>query len=63
MSAYEASNDLFQGDNPLNFALPLAIMQICIVVTVTSGLANGMRPLRQLRVIAEILVRLFLLSN
>ncbi|CAN4115536.1 unnamed protein product [Withania somnifera] len=26
------SNGIFQGDNPLNFALPLAILQICLVV-------------------------------
>ncbi|XP_021820503.1 cation/H(+) antiporter 18-like [Prunus avium] len=48
------SNGVFQGDDPLHFALPLAILQICIVVIVTRGLAYVMRPLRQPRVIAEI---------
>ncbi|XP_034710239.1 cation/H(+) antiporter 18-like [Vitis riparia] len=48
------SNGLFQGDNPLHFALPLAILQICLVLVVTRGLAYLFRPLRQPRVIAEI---------
>ncbi|XP_022737571.1 cation/H(+) antiporter 18-like [Durio zibethinus] len=49
------SNGLFQGDNPLDYALPLAILQICLVVAVTRGLAFLLRPLRQPRVIAEII--------
>lgn len=48
------SNGVFQGDNPLDFALPLAILQICIVVVLTRLLAMLLRPLRQPRVIAEI---------
>lgn len=48
------SNGVFQGDNPLHFALPLAILQICIVLLVTRGLTFLLRPLRQPRVIAEI---------
>lgn len=48
------SNGIFQGDDPLHFALPLAIVQICLVVVVTRGLAFLMRPLKQPRVIAEI---------
>lgn len=50
------SNGVFQGDNPLDFALPLAILQICIVVILTRVLAFLLRPLRQPRVIAEIIV-------
>ncbi|XWS50036.1 hypothetical protein CRYUN_Cryun12cG0053800 [Craigia yunnanensis] len=49
------SNGVFQGDNPLDFALPLAILQICLVVVLTRGLAFLLRPLRQPRVIAEII--------
>ncbi|KAE8672492.1 Cation/H(+) antiporter 19 [Hibiscus syriacus] len=49
------SNGLFQGDNPLDFALPLAILQICLVVVLTRGLAFLLRPVRQPRVIAEII--------
>ncbi|KAF5478155.1 hypothetical protein F2P56_004739 [Juglans regia] len=48
------SNGIFQGDDPLNFAVPLAILQICLVLVVTRGLAVLLRPLRQPRVIAEI---------
>ncbi|XP_004511538.2 cation/H(+) antiporter 18 [Cicer arietinum] len=48
------SNGAFQGDNPLDYALPLAILQICLVLVVTRGLAYLFRPLRQPRVIAEI---------
>ncbi|KAM1339389.1 hypothetical protein ACFX1X_038720 [Malus domestica] len=48
------SNGVFQGDSPLHFALPLAILQICIVVIATRVLAYVLKPLRQPRVIAEI---------
>ncbi|XP_057512658.1 cation/H(+) antiporter 18-like [Actinidia eriantha] len=48
------SNGVFQGDNPLDYALPLAILQICLVVILTRVLAVLLRPLRQPRVIAEI---------
>ncbi|KAM7531367.1 hypothetical protein LguiB_034777 [Lonicera macranthoides] len=49
------SNGVFQGDNPLDFALPLAILQICLVIVLTRLLAFLLRPLRQPRVIAEII--------
>ncbi|KAL1326478.1 hypothetical protein HN51_036578 [Arachis hypogaea] len=48
------SNGVFQGDNPLDYALPLAILQICMVVLLTRLLAFLLKPLRQPRVIAEI---------
>lgn len=51
-----ASNGVFQGDNPLDYALPLAIVQICLVLVLTRLLAYILRPLRQPRVIAEIVV-------
>ncbi|KAK2966463.1 hypothetical protein RJ640_018992 [Escallonia rubra] len=44
------SNGLFQGDSPLDYALPL----ICLVVVLTRVLAYLFRPLRQPRVVAEI---------
>ncbi|EYU23396.1 hypothetical protein ABFS82_01G066200 [Erythranthe guttata] len=50
-----ASNGVFQGDNPLHFSLPLLIIQICLVVALTRALAYLLRPLRQPRVIAEII--------
>ncbi|KAH6783366.1 cation/H+ exchanger 18 [Perilla frutescens var. hirtella] len=49
------SNGVFQGDDPLHFALPLLIIQICLVLVLTRGLACLLRPLRQPRVIAEII--------
>ncbi|KGN53371.1 cation/H(+) antiporter 18 [Cucumis sativus] len=49
------SNGIFQGDNPLDFALPLIILQICLVVALTRGLAFLLRPLKQPRVIGEII--------
>ena len=52
------SNGAWQGDNPIQFALPLLILQICLVLIVTRGLAFILRPLRQPRVIAEIMVRM-----
>lgn len=48
------SNGVFQGDDPLHYALPLAILQICIVIALTRVLAFLLRPFRQPRVIAEI---------
>lgn len=48
------SNGVFQGDNPLDYALPLAILQICLVLVLTRLLAYLLKPLRQPRVVAEI---------
>ncbi|TVU49020.1 hypothetical protein EJB05_00311, partial [Eragrostis curvula] len=50
-----ASHGAFQGESPLDYALPLIILQICLVLVVTRGLAYLLRPLRQPRVIAEII--------
>ncbi|PPR90371.1 hypothetical protein GOBAR_AA30314 [Gossypium barbadense] len=49
------SNGAFQKENPLDFALPLLIVQIILVVSFTRLLAFLLRPLRQPRVIAEII--------
>ncbi|KAK4770095.1 hypothetical protein SAY87_030627 [Trapa incisa] len=49
------SNGSFQGDSPLDYAIPLVILQICLVVLFTRILAFLLRPLRQPRVIAEII--------
>ncbi|CAD6215290.1 unnamed protein product [Miscanthus lutarioriparius] len=48
------SEGVWQGDNPLHFSLPLIILQVCLVLVLTRGLALA---LRQPRVIAEIIVR------
>ncbi|RLN39835.1 hypothetical protein C2845_PM01G24980 [Panicum miliaceum] len=49
------SEGAWQGDSPLHFALPLITLQICLVLVLTRGLAVALRPLRQPRVIAEII--------
>ncbi|TVU43884.1 hypothetical protein EJB05_03304, partial [Eragrostis curvula] len=49
------SEGAWQGDNPLRFSLPLIILQVCLVLALTRGLAFALRPLRQPRVIAEII--------
>ncbi|KAL8201043.1 hypothetical protein R6Q57_012382 [Mikania cordata] len=49
------SEGVFQGNNPLDYALPLVIVQICLVLVLTRVLAYVLKPLRQPRVIAEII--------
>eukprot|EP00249_Psilotum_nudum_P021645 c28186_g1_i1 orf=82-2649(-) len=49
------SNGVWQGNNPIHFALPLLIIQISLVVAVTRLLAFLLKPLRQPRVVAEII--------
>ncbi|KAF6172956.1 hypothetical protein GIB67_006332 [Kingdonia uniflora] len=49
------SNGVFQGDSPLDFSLPLVILQILIVIALSRGLAIILKPMRQPRVIAEII--------
>ncbi|KAH9617980.1 hypothetical protein KSS87_011359 [Heliosperma pusillum] len=49
------SNGVFQNESPLDFALPLVIVQIVLVIVLTRTLAFLLRPLRQPRVIAEII--------
>ncbi|KAH7676220.1 Cation/H+ exchanger domain-containing protein [Dioscorea alata] len=49
------SHGVWQGESPLDSALPLLILQICIVVALTRLLSILLKPLRQPRVIAEII--------
>ncbi|MCO5604318.1 hypothetical protein L7F22_058483 [Adiantum nelumboides] len=50
-----ASNGVWQGDNPIEFSVPLLIVQLCLVLVITRTLAIFLKPLRQPRVIAEII--------
>ncbi|KAM7262167.1 hypothetical protein ACFE04_021244 [Oxalis oulophora] len=50
------TNGVWQGDNPLDYSLPLFILQLTLVVIVTRLLVFLLKPFRQPRVIAEILV-------
>ena len=52
-----ATNGIWQGVNPLEFSLPLFIVQVAVIVATTRLLVLLLRPFRQPRVIAEILVR------
>ncbi|XAR70445.1 hypothetical protein NMG60_11027295 [Bertholletia excelsa] len=49
------TNGIWQGDNPLNYSLPLFILQLTMVVVTTRILVFLLKPLRQPRVISEIL--------
>lgn len=50
------TNGIWQGDNPLDYSLPLFIVQLTLVVVITRLLVFILKPIRQPRVIAEILV-------
>ncbi|KAH7667810.1 Cation/H+ exchanger domain-containing protein [Dioscorea alata] len=49
-----SSSGVWQGDNPLNFAFPLLIIQTILVLLLSRSLALLFKPLRQPKVIAEI---------
>ncbi|KAK7396503.1 hypothetical protein VNO78_17554 [Psophocarpus tetragonolobus] len=51
-----SSEGAWQGDNPLSHALPLLIIQIILVLLVSRTLAFVLKPLRQPKVVAEIIV-------
>ncbi|KAF8395095.1 hypothetical protein HHK36_019035 [Tetracentron sinense] len=50
-----SSNGVWQGDNPLNYAFPLLIIQTTLVLLISRFLAFLLKPLRQPKVIAEII--------
>ncbi|XP_073009002.1 cation/H(+) antiporter 15-like [Typha latifolia] len=54
------TNGIWQGVNPLQFSLPLFILQTAIIVFTTRVLVVLLKPLRQPRVIAEILAGIIL---
>ncbi|GMH30082.1 hypothetical protein Nepgr_031925 [Nepenthes gracilis] len=49
-----SSNGVWEGDNPLNSAFPLLIIQTTLILIVSRFLALLFKPLRQPKVIAEI---------
>ena len=55
-----SSNGVWQGDNPLDFAFPLLIVQTTLILVLSRFLAFLLKPLRQPKVIAEIVVRISL---
>lgn len=52
------TNGVWQGDNPLDYSLPLFILQLTLVVVTTRLLVLVLKPFRQPRVISEIIVSL-----
>ncbi|CAN0914394.1 Cation/H(+) antiporter 15 [Linum grandiflorum] len=54
------TNGVWQGDNPLDYSLPLFILQLTLVVVTTRLLVIVLKPFRQPRVISEILGGLIL---
>ncbi|KAH0454955.1 hypothetical protein IEQ34_016879 [Dendrobium chrysotoxum] len=50
-----ASNGIWQHDNPLNFAFPLLIIQTTLILLLSRLLSFVLKPLRQPKVIAEII--------
>ncbi|XP_043708535.1 cation/H(+) antiporter 20-like [Telopea speciosissima] len=53
-SVKTSSNGAWQGDNPLDYAFPLLIIQITLVLVIGRSLSFLLKPLRQPNVIAEI---------
>ncbi|XP_043695670.1 cation/H(+) antiporter 15-like [Telopea speciosissima] len=49
------SNDTWHAGNPLDFSLPLFILQLTIIVITTRFLVFILKPLRQPRIVAEII--------
>ncbi|XP_057740867.1 cation/H(+) antiporter 15-like [Arachis stenosperma] len=49
------TNGIWQGDNPLDYSLPLFLLQLTLVVIATRIFVFILRPFRQPRVIAEVL--------
>ncbi|KAI3453514.1 hypothetical protein Pfo_010177 [Paulownia fortunei] len=49
------TNGIWQGDNPLDYSLPLFILQVTLIVVTTRILVLILKPFRQPRVISEIL--------
>jgi hypothetical protein len=57
------TNGIWQGDSPLEFSLPLFILQLTLVVAATRIFVFVLKPFRQPRVIAEILVSCFIFKH
>ncbi|XP_068669077.1 cation/H(+) antiporter 20-like [Aristolochia californica] len=59
-STITSSNGTWQGDNPLHYAFPLLILQTLLVLLLSRFLAFLLKPLRQPKVIAEIVAGILL---
>ncbi|KAK4400396.1 Cation/H(+) antiporter 15 [Sesamum angolense] len=57
------TNGIWQGEDPLDFSLPLFVLQVTLIICTTRMLVFILKPFRQPRVIAEILVSLAIPSS
>lgn len=57
------TNGIWKGSNPLEYSLPLFIIQVILVVITTRVLVLLLKPLHQPRVVAEIIVTTSSLSS
>lgn len=57
------TNGIWKGSNPLEYSLPLFIIQVILVVVTTRVLVLLLKPLHQPRVVAEIIVTSSSLSS
>lgn len=48
---------IWEGEDPLKFSLPLFVLQLTVIVVTSRLLTFLLRPLRQPRIVAEIIVR------
>jgi hypothetical protein len=53
------TNGVWQGDNPLDYSIPLFVLQITLIVLATRFFVFILKPFHQPRVIAEIMVTSF----
>eukprot|EP00271_Cylindrocystis_brebissonii_P017094 TRINITY_DN4301_c0_g1_i1.p1 TRINITY_DN4301_c0_g1~~TRINITY_DN4301_c0_g1_i1.p1 ORF type:complete len:886 (-),score=168.42 TRINITY_DN4301_c0_g1_i1:929-3586(-) len=60
MAKAATSDGAWSGENPLDYALPLLVVQLCLIVGISRLFAFLLKPMRQPRVIAEILGGIFL---
>ncbi|KAF6176306.1 hypothetical protein GIB67_039384 [Kingdonia uniflora] len=54
-SSMISTNGVLQGDDPFEYSLPLIILQLMLIIVITRILIFLLKPLRQLKVISEIL--------
>lgn len=53
---------IFNGDNPLEYSVPIMLLQLSVLMVITRTLRFILKPLRQPRVVSEILVSSYLSS-
>lgn len=57
------SPGIFYGKDPLQFSIPLLLLELSMVILITRLVHYVLRPLKQPRIISEILVSIFFSSG